>query len=120
MAIRSGMPIPIAAKTMWNASDSAIWERAKKKSVTAAPPRRRRQLEESAFAGSRARRRGPRSSLSAGALALLEEPRELGGEHQQAPDRGDQPDDQEGLRHERVLAEGDRKSTRLNSSHVAI
>ena len=36
MAIRSGMPIPIAAKTMWNASDSAIWERAKKKSVTAA------------------------------------------------------------------------------------
>src|SRR5437870_1356738 len=107
MAIRSGMPIPIAAKTMWNASDSAIWERAKKKSVTAAPPRRRRQLEESAFAGSRARRRGPRSSLSAGALALLEEPRELGGEHQQAPDRGDQPDDQEGLRHERVLAEGE-------------
>src|SRR5437667_8762956 len=38
---------------------------------------------------------------------LFEEWRELGGEHQQATDRGDQPDDEERLRHERVLAEGD-------------
>ena len=27
-AIKSGMPMPIAAKTMWNASDIAICERA--------------------------------------------------------------------------------------------
>ena len=33
MAMSSGMPMPIAAKAMWNASDMAIWERANAKSV---------------------------------------------------------------------------------------
>src|SRR2546428_13075025 len=33
MTMSSGMPMPTAAKMMWNASDMAIWGRAKTKSV---------------------------------------------------------------------------------------
>src|SRR5438034_6782654 len=34
MAMSTGMPMPIAANTMWKASDIAIWERAARRSLT--------------------------------------------------------------------------------------
>ena len=37
MAMSNGIPMPSAAKTMWKASDMAICERAKKKSVMRQP-----------------------------------------------------------------------------------
>src|SRR5882757_5741602 len=40
MAINNGSPIPNAANTMWKASDMAIWERAKRKSLIPLQPDR--------------------------------------------------------------------------------
>src|SRR5438874_4737100 len=114
----SGMPMPTAAKMMWNASDTAIWERAKPKSVMPRPhsrpvgdpmrvvPLQRDERDDEGHDHHRQQSQLEHRPLERPRV-LFEELRELGREHQEATHGGDQPDDQERLRHERVLAEGD-------------